>query len=111
MISLLTLKRNPEVSPWFSLLLVIYPVFETLFSIYRKKFLRGMSPGILDGVYLHMLVYKRVVPRFGAFARKHPNPVTSIIIWGLSLVSLIPAFFLVAGDMGDDYGSFFVLFM
>ncbi len=27
--------------------------------IYGKKFIRGISPGVLDGVYLHMLVYKR----------------------------------------------------
>jgi UDP-GlcNAc:undecaprenyl-phosphate/decaprenyl-phosphate GlcNAc-1-phosphate transferase len=92
-ISLLILKRNPEVSPWFPLLVMIYPVFETIFSIYRKKFLRGMSPGIPDGIHLHMLIYKRVVPRFGAFARKHPNPSTSPIIWGFSLLSLVPSFF------------------
>jgi hypothetical protein len=36
-------------------------VFETLFSIYRKKFVRGKSPGAPDGVHLHMLVYKRLV--------------------------------------------------
>ena len=92
LISLLILKRNPEVSPWFPLLVMIYPVFETLFSIYRKKFLRGISPGIPDGIHLHMLVHKRVVPRLGAFARLHPNPATSPIIWLFSLISLIPSF-------------------
>ena len=91
--SLLILKRNSEVSPWFPMLVMIYPVFETLFSIYRKKILRGVSPGIPDGVHLHMLVYKRIVPRFGKFARKYPNPATSPIIWGFSLLSLLPAFF------------------
>jgi len=90
-ISLLILKRNPEVSPWYPLLVMIYPVFETLFSIYRKKYLRGISPGIPDGIHLHMLVYKRFVPRFGSFASKHPNPATSLIIWAFSLISLIPA--------------------
>lgn len=30
--------RHPEVSPWFPMLLLCYPVSETLFSIYRKKF-------------------------------------------------------------------------
>ena len=93
LISLLILKRNPEVSPWFPLLVMIYPVFETLFSIYRKKFLRKISPGVPDGIHFHMLIYKRIVPRFGAFACKHPNPLTSLIIWGFSLISLVPAFF------------------
>ena len=36
-LAILLLHRNPEVSPMFPLLLCIYPVFETLFSIYRRK--------------------------------------------------------------------------
>lgn len=43
-LSVLMLARHPQVSAWFPLLLCIYPVFETLFSIYRKKWLRGRSP-------------------------------------------------------------------
>jgi len=92
LISLLLLKRNPEVSPWFPLLVMAYPVFETVFSIYRKKFLRGISPGIPDSIHLHMLVHKRVVPRLGSFARQHPNPATSPIIWLFSLISIVTAF-------------------
>lgn len=53
--------RNPQVSPMFAAVLLVYPVWETLFSIYRKKFLRGMSPMQPDGVHLHMLLYKRLV--------------------------------------------------
>jgi UDP-N-acetylmuramyl pentapeptide phosphotransferase/UDP-N-acetylglucosamine-1-phosphate transferase len=53
--------RNPEVSPMFAAVLLVYPVWETLFSIYRKKFLRGQSPMQPDGVHLHMLLYKRLV--------------------------------------------------
>ena len=67
--------------------------FETLFSIYRKKHLRGISPGIPDGIHLHMLIYRRIVPRFGEIARRHPNPLTAPIIWLFSLLSMIPAFF------------------
>jgi UDP-N-acetylmuramyl pentapeptide phosphotransferase/UDP-N-acetylglucosamine-1-phosphate transferase len=36
-VSILLLVRNPEVSPLFPLLVCIYPVFETLFSIYRRR--------------------------------------------------------------------------
>ena len=39
---------------------LLYPIFGACFSIYRKKFIRGMSPGIPDGVHLHMLVYRRL---------------------------------------------------
>lgn len=92
LISLLILKRNPEVSPWFPLLVMIYPVFETLFSIYRKKHLRNISPGVPDGIHLHMLVFRRVVPRLGVIARRYPNPATAPVIWIFSMISLVPAF-------------------
>lgn len=62
-LSVLLVGHNPKVSPWFPLLLLIYPVFETVFSIYRKKYLRGHSPGKPDGLHFHMLIYKRIVPR------------------------------------------------
>jgi hypothetical protein len=37
----LLLVRNPEVSPLFGLLVCIYPVFETLFSVWRRYWLRA----------------------------------------------------------------------
>ena len=42
------------------MLLLIYPVWETLFSIYRKM-MRGDSPGMADALHLHQLVYRRIV--------------------------------------------------
>lgn len=61
-LSILLIARHQSVSTWFPLLLLAYPVFETMFSIYRKKFVRGVSPGKPDGLHLHMLIFKRVVP-------------------------------------------------
>lgn len=94
-ISILLVVRNPEVSPWFPMLLVIYPVFETLFSIYRKKVLRGMSPGVPDGVHLHMLIYKRLV-RWAVGSREavdltSRNALTSPYLWVLSSLAIVPA--------------------
>jgi len=91
----LLLHRNPQVSPIFTLLLCAYPIFETIFSIYRKKWLRGMSPGVPDGVHLHMLVYKRLMrlmvgttPDRRKTAR---NSMTSPYLWLLCLMSVIPS--------------------
>ncbi|MFN4003539.1 MAG: MraY family glycosyltransferase [Hylemonella sp.] len=94
-ISVLLVVRNPQVSPWFPLLVVIYPVFETLFSIYRKKILRGMSPGVPDGVHLHMLIYKRLV-RWAVGServadRTSRNALTSPYLWVLSSLAIVPA--------------------
>ncbi|MEQ1837214.1 MAG: ATP-dependent metallopeptidase FtsH/Yme1/Tma family protein, partial [Candidatus Nitrotoga sp.] len=45
---------------WFPMLLLIYPVWETLFSIYRKT-ARGVSPGVADALHFHQLIYRRLV--------------------------------------------------
>jgi UDP-N-acetylmuramyl pentapeptide phosphotransferase/UDP-N-acetylglucosamine-1-phosphate transferase len=96
--SVLLTGRNPAVSAWFPMLLAIYPVWETLFSIYRKKFLRGHAPNMPDGLHLHMLVYKRLV-RFGAGKvlpahRVSRNSQTSPYLWLLTTLSAFPAILL-----------------
>ncbi len=94
-LAILLLHRNPGVSPMFPLLLCIYPVFETLFSIYRKKWLRGMSPGVPDGVHLHMLVFKRLmrwaVGNRDARELTRRNSLTSPYLWALCSLSVVPA--------------------
>jgi UDP-GlcNAc:undecaprenyl-phosphate GlcNAc-1-phosphate transferase len=60
LISILLVQRHPTVSPWFVVLLLIYPVWETLFSMYRKL-ARGDSPGLADALHLHQLIYRRLV--------------------------------------------------
>ena len=60
-LAILLLHRNPGVSPMFPLLVCIYPVFETVFSIYRRVMLRGQPAGMPDGIHLHSLIYRRVM--------------------------------------------------
>ena len=60
LIGILLVQRHPQVSPWYPLLLLIYPIWETAFSTYRKL-VRGQSPGMADALHLHQLVYHRVV--------------------------------------------------
>lgn len=94
-LAVLLIARNPQVSAWYAALLMIYPAFEVIFSIYRKKFVRGISPGIPDGVHLHMLVFKRLVRwtlgTQGARAKTRRNALTSPYLWLLSLTAIIPA--------------------
>ena len=56
----LIVARHPQVSPWFAVLLLIHPVFETFFSVYRRKVLRGKSPWYPDGLHLHSLIFRRL---------------------------------------------------
>jgi UDP-GlcNAc:undecaprenyl-phosphate/decaprenyl-phosphate GlcNAc-1-phosphate transferase len=84
--------RNEEVSHWFVLLLFIYPLYETIFSIYRKKIVRGTLSSEPDGFHLHMLIYKRLV-KCKTFKNNKVmcNSMTSPFLWALSLVGIIPA--------------------
>ena len=92
--SILLVQRHAEVSPWFPVLLLIYPVWETLFSIYRKA-ARGVSPGVADALHFHQLIYRRIVR--GVFhddeARRMlmRNNRTSPYLWGFTMLSIAPA--------------------
>src|SRR6267143_1928478 len=59
-LSVLLVARHPEVSPWFPMLLLVYPIFETLFSMYRRKFVQRQSPGHPDRMHLHQVIYMRL---------------------------------------------------
>jgi UDP-GlcNAc:undecaprenyl-phosphate GlcNAc-1-phosphate transferase len=94
-LSVLLVARNPQVSPWFPLLLVIYPVFETLFSIYRRKFLQDRAIGCPDAMHLHQMVYKRLV-RWMVGSREdchltRRNSLTAPYLWVLASLSMVPA--------------------
>lgn len=87
-------QRHPSVSPWFPVLLLIYPVGETFFSIYRKL-VRGQSPGTADALHLHQLIFRRIV-RVALeedevrelLAR---NNRTSPYLWMFAATSVVPA--------------------
>ena len=89
----LLVYKYPDISPWFPLLLVIYPVWETLFSMYRRKFLRGQSPFLPDSIHFHTLLYKRLVKfLFGPeLPPEKRNALTSPFLWIMELFCLIPA--------------------
>ncbi|MFN3374952.1 MAG: MraY family glycosyltransferase [Burkholderiaceae bacterium] len=92
--SLSLVQRNGEVSPWFPMLLLIYPVWETVFSIYRKA-VRGISPGVADALHFHQLIYRRIVR--GVFHDDESrrllmrNNRTSPYLWGFTLLTVVPA--------------------
>jgi UDP-N-acetylmuramyl pentapeptide phosphotransferase/UDP-N-acetylglucosamine-1-phosphate transferase len=60
-LSVLLVYRNPSVSPWFPVLLLAYPVFETLFSVYRRTVLHNAAPGEADSQHLHQFLYMKIV--------------------------------------------------
>ncbi len=96
LVSILLVQRHAQVSPWFPVLLLIYPVWETLFSMYRK-WVRGDSPGMADALHLHQLIYRRLVRAMfeedevkDLLAR---NNRTTPYLMALALLSIGPAVF------------------
>lgn len=96
--SIMLVTRNPDVSPWCALLIVIYPVWETLFSMFRRAMSGGFSQmGKADALHLHHLVFRRLVKRY-AHRQSHAsrvarNAMTTPYLLVLVLLSSVPAVF------------------
>lgn len=94
--SVLLVHRNPEVSAWAPLLIMLYPIWETVFSMARRASKGGLSQMVQpDALHLHQLVYRRLMKRFlGSSNPRHGifrNSLTSVYLWVLILCSMIPA--------------------
>lgn len=94
-LSVLLVARNPSVSPWFPLLLVFYPIFETIFTIFRRVVIGKTHPGLPDAAHLHQLIYRRVVRwAIGTQCPKEKmqrNALTSPYLWSMASIAVIPA--------------------
>lgn len=60
-LGLMIVNRCPNFSPMAPLLVGLYPIVETLFSMYRRKFVRSHPIGHPDSLHLHTLLFRRVV--------------------------------------------------
>ena len=95
-LSILLVIRNSSVSPWFALLVNAYPIFETLFTIWRRKIHQGKNPGLPDGAHFHSLIYRRVIRWAEVHESKETasyvkNAKTSPYLWFLSCLAVFPA--------------------
>lgn len=110
-LSVMIVLRHEEISPWFALMLNAYPILETLFTIYRRKFHQGKSPGHPDGIHFHSLIFRRVLNRVNISDEAKwfsANAKTSPYLWILSSLAAIPAIFF--WNSTNYLVCFFVLF-
>lgn len=94
--SILLVSRNPAVSPWCALLINIYPVWETLFSMLRRASSGGFRQmGQADATHLHHLIHRRLVKsqqhRGGHRTAVFNNAMTTPYLLVLVLMSVMPA--------------------
>lgn len=92
--AVLLLSRNPEVSTWTVLLIVLYPTWETVYSIYRRKFKTKSETGSPDQTHMHHLLLRRTSSRSLVQKRPwHAHGKVSFQIWsitlGLALVAVL----------------------
>lgn len=95
-LGILLVHRNARVSPIFPLLLCAYPIFETLFTMYRRKFVRGVATAAPDGIHLHTLIHRRLIrwtlqSNLERRRLTRRNSMTSPYLWLLCLTSVIPS--------------------
>ena len=95
-LSVFIVARHSEISPWFALLINAYPIFETLFTIYRRLIHQGKNPGQPDAIHFHTLLYRRILAPHHArngdqSAPFVANAKTSPYLWVLSMVAVAPA--------------------
>lgn len=91
-LSILLVHRHSEVSAWFPLVLVAYPVWETLFSIYRRVLWRKRAAMHPDALHMHSLVYRRLSRLSDGRSRDsmsawRTNATSSAICWALPVLS------------------------
>jgi UDP-N-acetylmuramyl pentapeptide phosphotransferase/UDP-N-acetylglucosamine-1-phosphate transferase len=87
-IAVLLPERNPEVSPWVSLLACAYPVIETVYSMARR-FKSRRAMGQPDAMHLHSLVKTQLVMRHCAhWPRWARHALVSPPLW---LLAALPA--------------------
>jgi UDP-N-acetylmuramyl pentapeptide phosphotransferase/UDP-N-acetylglucosamine-1-phosphate transferase len=93
-LSALLVHRHAEVSAWFPVLLLVYPIWETLFSAYRRRVLRGLPASSADKLHLHTLFYKRIRRPLGGVNSALPtrrNSDASVLVMILAGGSAVPA--------------------
>ena len=91
-LSVLITSTHPEISPWFALTINTYPIFETLFTVYRRKIHQDKSPGQPDGMHFHSLLYRRILSKNkNTTIRLSANAQTAPYLWLLSCMTILPA--------------------
>ena len=95
--SILIINRNPQISPWFALIINAFPIFETLFSIWRRQIQQRRSALVHDAMHLHSVIYRKLLKqKHKAGENLKPNEThllvsskVSIYLWLLSSAPML----------------------
>ena len=97
-------SRHADISPMFAAVLLVYPVWETLFSMYRRRVLRGEPSMAPDAAHLHSLLHKRLVrsnfAEHDERARLWMNSLTTVYALAMPALCAIAALLLWRSSLG-----------
>jgi len=65
-IGLSLVHKHKDLSPFFPIMLGLYPLVEILFSIYRRVLVKGKSMNEPDALHLHSLIYRRIILKYNS---------------------------------------------
>jgi UDP-GlcNAc:undecaprenyl-phosphate GlcNAc-1-phosphate transferase len=85
---------HQSISPLFIILVNIYPITETIFSIIRRSVINKVNPTLADSNHLHTLIFKRFLIKKNTknnLTLITLNAKTSPFLWLLSIFGMIPA--------------------
>ena len=88
-LAILLLYRNPAVSPWFTAIILAYPIIETLFSMFRRKFITRTKTGLPDAAHFHQLLFFKILHGQQYTNTKqltHTNSRVALFIWPPALI-------------------------
>jgi UDP-N-acetylmuramyl pentapeptide phosphotransferase/UDP-N-acetylglucosamine-1-phosphate transferase len=88
--------RNPEISPLIGLLVLIYPVTETIYSVFRRIRRGGGAVGQPDRLHLHSLTFQSLISAISKPVLR--NSASSVFLWVLPLVSTLMAVAVARGE-------------
>jgi UDP-N-acetylmuramyl pentapeptide phosphotransferase/UDP-N-acetylglucosamine-1-phosphate transferase len=81
-LGLLLVMRNPGISPMAPVVVGIFPLIETLFSMYRRKWVRNHPVNHPDALHLHTLVYRRLIFSPGTYQSEElKNRANACVAW------------------------------
>jgi UDP-N-acetylmuramyl pentapeptide phosphotransferase/UDP-N-acetylglucosamine-1-phosphate transferase len=94
-LGLLLPHRSFEISPMAPVLVGVYPLLETLFSMYRRKFVRSHPINHPDALHLHTLIYRRLILNpavdITSTYKNKANAKVAIVVWGFVMVPVVCA--------------------
>ena len=93
-VSVLLVHRHHEVSAWFPLMAAAYPIWETVFSMFRRR-MAGRSTTQPDALHLHSLVYRWAGLLFDGYAIGKSgwrrNSLSSAVCWIFPVLAAVIA--------------------